>query len=191
MEKEIRKQGNEDIVLVGPEIAGTSGHATEYLLYHLNASNHDPPVPPQVSSYHWGSSASNSSAEGFLSSWEKTYNDPAGSIQMVEKLKKETGQDTEMVLNEYIPFVGDWCDLSTIPAGMDKSKCPNWQDNRTAGGDPNLQHGKGVQINRKTWSWNAAAAVFALVVNPPIFRQMPSLIHTTLLDLLDSSKGAC
>jgi hypothetical protein len=110
---------------------------------------------------------------------------------MVEKLKKETGQDTEMVLNEYIPFVGDWCDLSTIPAGMDKSKCPNWQDNRTAGGDPNLQHGKGVQINRKTWSWNAAAAVFALVVNPPIFRQMPSLIHTTLLDLLNSSKGAC
>ena len=72
MEKEIRKQGNEDIVLVGPEIAGTSGHATEYLLYHLNASNHDPPVPPQVSSYHWGSSADNSSAEGFLSSWEKT-----------------------------------------------------------------------------------------------------------------------
>lgn len=44
---------------------------------------------------------------------------------------------------------------------MDKTKCPSWQDNRTAGGDSNLQHGKGVQINRKTWSWNAAAAVFA------------------------------
>ena len=31
---------------------------------------------------------------------------------MVEKLKKETGQDTEMVLNEYIPFVGDCNTLS-------------------------------------------------------------------------------
>ena len=32
---------------------------------------------------------------------------------------------------------------------------------RVAGNDPNLQHGKGVGINRKTWAWNSAAAVFA------------------------------
>jgi len=25
-------------------------------------------------------------------------------------MKKMTGQDTEMVLNEFIPFIGDWCD---------------------------------------------------------------------------------
>ena len=37
----------------------------------------------------------------------------------------------------------------------------NWQDNKTAGGDPNLQHAKGIGINRKTVGWNAAAAVFA------------------------------
>ena len=30
-----------------------------------------------------------------------------------------------------------------------------------AGGDPNLQHAKGVAINRKTLGWNAAAATFA------------------------------
>ena len=70
-----------------------------------------------------------------------------------------SGQQTEMVLNEYIPFIKDWCDLKTVPGGGDR--CPNWQDPKTAGGDPNLQHAKGVGINRETWSWNAAGAVFA------------------------------
>eukprot|EP01052_Picozoa_sp_SAG31_P065006 SAG31_NODE_23841_length_494_cov_1.169620_1_plen_91_part_01 len=31
----------------------------------------------------------------------------------------------------------------------------------SAGGDPDLRHQKGLGINRKTWSWNAAAACFA------------------------------
>ena len=44
---------------------------------------------------------------------------------------------------------------------MDKTKCPSWQDPKTSGGDPNLQHAKGVGINRKTLGWNAAAATFA------------------------------
>jgi len=30
-----------------------------------------------------------------------------------------------------------------------------------SGGDPNLQHAKGIAINRKTLGWNAAAATFA------------------------------
>ena len=114
---------------------------------------------PEVSSFHWGSSASNSTAERFFTSWESTLTDPRGSIQRVEAMKKATGQETEMVLNEYIPFIGDWCDLSTVPGGA--KSCPNWQDPKTAGGDPNLQHAKGVGINRNTWSWNAAGAVFA------------------------------
>ena len=44
---------------------------------------------------------------------------------------------------------------------MDKTKCPSWQEPKTSGGDPNLQHAKGVGINRKTLGWNAAAATFA------------------------------
>ena len=40
-------------------------------------------------------------------------------------------------------------------------KCPDWQQNSTAGGDPNLQHAKGVSINRQTLGWNAATATFA------------------------------
>ena len=38
----------------------------------------------------------------------------------------------EQVLNEYIPFVGDWCDVTNkelAPGG----KCPSWQDPKTAG----------------------------------------------------------
>jgi hypothetical protein len=30
-----------------------------------------------------------------------------------------------------------------------------------AGGDPDLGHGRGVKVNRRTLGWNAAAAVFA------------------------------
>jgi hypothetical protein len=65
-----------------------------------------------------------------------------------------------MVLNEYIPFVNDWCDLSTVkPAGA--TSCPNSQDPKTSGNDPNLQHFAGVGMNRETWAWNNAGAVFA------------------------------
>jgi len=161
--KEVGKV-NPTIQLVGPEIAGTSGHSTEYLLHFLNASNHDPPVAPAVSSYHWGSNAGSgpdgkgAGGEKFLEAWESTVSDPNSSPMRAEAFKLSTGQQTEMVLNEFIPFVSDWCD----PAHMDANGgCPSWQDPKSAGGDPNLQHSKGVGINRRTWSWNAAAAVFA------------------------------
>eukprot|EP01043_Picozoa_sp_COSAG02_P035757 COSAG02_NODE_2580_length_8493_cov_3.138432_3_plen_65_part_00 len=36
-------------------------------------------------------------------------------------------------VRRFIPFVNDWCDLSTIPDGMDKTKCPSWQDPKAAG----------------------------------------------------------
>lgn len=117
------KNGNNPaIVGVGPEIAGTSGHATEYLMHFLDPKNHKgyngagANVAPAVSSYHWGSSASApvespASGEAFLNDWEKALNDPAGTVQKVQAYKAKTGQKTEMVLNEYIPFVGDWCDV--------------------------------------------------------------------------------
>ena len=90
--------------------------------------------------------------------WDAFYE---SNVLLLETWKKELSSETEFVLNEFIPFVGDWCDLDTIPEGMDKTKCPSWQDPKTSGGDPNLQHAKGVGINRKTLGWNAAAATFA------------------------------
>ena len=54
-------------------------------------------VAPTVSSYHWGSSASAPAdnpvgGENFLNGWEKTLNDPKGTVQMVEAYKKKTGK---------------------------------------------------------------------------------------------------
>ena len=73
---------NPIIQLVGPEIAGTSGHSADYLIHFLNASNHHPAVPPAVSSYHWGSNAGSGAdgrgdgGEEFLRAWESTVTDP-------------------------------------------------------------------------------------------------------------------
>ena len=56
----------------------------------------------------------------------------------------------------------DWCENpGTHVCPHDKPRCPDWQQKSTAGGDPDLTHGKGVKINRKTWAWNAAAGSFA------------------------------
>ena len=69
-------------------------------------------------------------------------------------LAQATGQKTKMLLNEYITFIDDWCDLdSATPAGQPRAtKCPNWQDPATAGGDPVLTHKKGVGANRQVTS---------------------------------------
>jgi hypothetical protein len=69
------------------------------------------------------------------------------TINNAESINTE-GSSTELVLNEYIPFVNDWCDctgLEHMCGGVAfPDNCPNWQDNATSGGDPNLQHGKGL-----------------------------------------------
>ena len=58
MEEEIRKQGNEDVILVGPESVGCGGpkgcNGTDFfdseLGYFLNASHHANGLPPRISS---------------------------------------------------------------------------------------------------------------------------------------------
>ena len=139
---------NQEIVGVGPEIAGTSGHSMEYMMHFLDPANHKgytgksgarslpADLTPAVSSFHWAASASApadapAGGEKFLESWESSLNDPKGTIQMVQAFKKKTGQKTEMVLNEYIPFIGDWCDVTNkefAPGG----RCPSWQAPKTA-----------------------------------------------------------
>ena len=73
-----------------------------------------------------------------------------------------------MVLNELISAVGDWRDPDDHHFGKSIRETmarPSCQLPSTAGGDPDLRSGKGLRvgINRKTWSWNAAAALFAYV----------------------------
>ena len=135
--------------------------------------------PPEVSSYHWAGFATNDSTT-FLDEWEKAFNDPAGSIQQVEALKRKTGQATEMVLNEFIPFVNDWCDLDTVPVKKGSppaTSCPNSQDPAASGNEPNLQKAKGTGINRKTWAWNSAvrtAISTFFFITASNFRKVPA-----------------
>jgi hypothetical protein len=44
--------------------------------------------------------------------WERALYDPAGSVQRVQALKATKGLRTKMLLNEFIPFVDDWCELA-------------------------------------------------------------------------------
>jgi len=150
---------NPTIIPVGPEICCKG---PEFLLYFLNASNHADGMAPKVSSYHQAQNAVNSSAATFFSQWDSTFHD---YVMVVDKFLKSTGQKTEMVLNEYIPFVDDWCDCAGVEHLCGGKRfpdaCPNWQDQATAGGDFNLQHAKGIAMNKATWSWHAAAGCFA------------------------------
>lgn len=99
---------------------------------------------------------------GFFTDWDQFVID---TVQPIGAYKQANAPFTELVLNEYIPFVNDWCDCDGVEqlCGGERypTRCPDWQDNRTSGGDPDLQHGKGIKMNRKTVGWNAAGAVFA------------------------------
>jgi len=59
----------------------------------------------------------------------------------LEDARQQLAPDSKLVMNEFIPFMNDWC-----AAG-----CCNWADACSAGD----------AINRETVGWNAAAASFA------------------------------
>ena len=113
---------------------------------------------------------------------ESLVSSPDGLVQNIERFKKQTGQDTRMTINEFMNFVSqDWCDPSTAPpmpfnATVDENCCVGIDpqtgakrsrpvcgamDSELYGGDPDLRSGKGLGINRRTQSWNVAAATFA------------------------------
>jgi len=162
---EVRK-ANADITLVGPEIVGGSW-SWPYMEYFLNASNHANKQYPPVASYHWfGGYFANSTGEAVIQKWLHDYYDPAGIVQNIAKTINATKQETEVVLNEFIPFINDWCNCTgneQICGGQVlPEKCPSFEEIATGGGATDSTLKKGVGANRATWSWNAAAAVFAL-----------------------------
>ena len=151
------KKVNSKTVLVGPEIAGR----LDYFLYFLNASHHADGQAPPIASYHQAMSFNSASAETAFTQWDSKLE---SFVRPAEAFKKQTGQKTEFVLNEYIPFVGDYCDClgnEEQCGGSRYGRCPSWQDPRSSGNDPNLQHAKGIGMNKVTTSWHASAAVFA------------------------------
>ena len=151
---------NPRVVLVGPELI--NGHPLTYMTHFLNGSNHRHGRAPRIASYHFGTAATGATAATFFADWDAFV---AGTVDAIGAAVRRLGAGTELVLNEYIPFVNDWCDCTGVEhlcGGVAfPARCPNWQHNRTAGGDPDLRHAKGVGINRRTVGWNAAAACFA------------------------------
>jgi hypothetical protein len=71
-----------------------------------------------------------------------------GIVQNIEKTIVTTGQKTEVVLNEFIPFINDWCNCTGLESLCGNevlpANCPDWQKQSTAGGDHNLANMKGL-----------------------------------------------
>jgi len=69
------------------------------------------------------------------------YWDPNGIVQSIDKTIKQTGQKTEVVLNEYIPFITDWCNCTGLESlcgnNVLPANCPDWQAVSTGGGYAN------------------------------------------------------
>jgi hypothetical protein len=161
---------NPTVVPVGPEMVATGKSAAPASLwpYFLNASNHVPARVPPLTSYHVGitctmSTLNSSTTDAIFASWDALLQ-PGGVVAELEALRAQSRGQTQYVLNEFIPWVTDWCDCDGVEHLCNGTRwvCPH---DRTAssndGGDPNSQHRKGVAMNHRTWSWNAAAALFS------------------------------
>lgn len=154
---------NPDLVLIGPEFVQESGgNVMDAWTYFLNSSNHVDGKPPPVASYHWSCCHSDpltqQSSKAAFALWDGMLQ---SHVPEMNAIKTKFGNHTEIVLNEFIISIGDWCDCRGVEHLCVNSSCPVWYDPATAAGDPNLQHGRGVRVNRTTWSWNTASAFFA------------------------------
>ena len=163
---------NPTIVPAGPEWASPSVHV---LGYFMNASHHADGKPPPLVTYHWGSSQAADTAEAFFTEWDSALVDAVDPIGALRDPASEIG------LNEFIPFVKDYFDCKSVPADV-CAEAGNvyggWEDPRFAGGDPDLQHAKGVGINRTTVSWNAAGSLFACAASSPPPRPVAAALHS-------------
>jgi len=113
----------------------------------LDPKNHADQRPPEIMSHHayLGMQNGQTNGEAFFHSVDDFVK---GTIVPLVAQRDLVAPDTEMVLNEWIPFITDWCDPNSTGAD---GGCPNWQDPAS----------KGIGPNRATLGWNAGAASFA------------------------------
>ena len=150
---EVRKF-NTRIQLAGPEVVGAS-----YAVGFLDPANHAAGAgAPDIMSHH-AFLGYGSGSVSFAPAIDKFMtNDVLPLVQQRNKVAPET----PMVLNEWIPFLTDWCDPDDAAALFEKHGdnlardpramgCPNWQDPKTTG----------LRANRATLGWNNAASAFA------------------------------
>jgi hypothetical protein len=147
---------NADIVLMGPEATDGAtwpgGDVLNYTLYFLNASNHaDRTAPALVSNHHGDPASTGPPFSNFFTSCDTFIESVATPL---DAARRAHAPHTELVMNEYVPVMNDWCELTS----SQESQCPSWiQPPNGSQPAPSF----GAKINRKTLGWNAAAASFA------------------------------
>merc|ERR1740139_2001475 len=108
----------------------------------MNGSHHSDGQPPPVVASHMvlnGGGGSFSQFFSGLDEWVENFGEP------LDRARRELAPESEMIMNEFMPFMSDWCAESEL------NGCPDWT----------LSSSQGTKINRKTLGWNAAAASFA------------------------------
>lgn len=157
---------NPSIVLEGPETV-----FMQYTPYFIDPQNHKDGRAPDLVSNHadWNSNAG-AAGEGYESLFDGVDKFVAEQVTPLAALRDKVAPHTELALNEWIPFIDEWCDASdaaalfaehahntTHPLLVDTRSqiagCPNWQDPRAST--------MAVGINRATLGWSATAAQFA------------------------------
>jgi hypothetical protein len=170
--REAVEKVNPSIVLEGPETVFAGGDLDAswiYTGYFIDPKNHKDNRPPAIVSNHayWKASPGVDGA-GF----ESLFTGVDGTVEKLVKplaaLRDKVAPQTELVLNEWIPVIDDWCNASdatalfaahehnlTHPLLRDPESpsagCPDWQDPRSTV----------VGMNRATLGWSATAAQFA------------------------------
>ena len=145
---------NTHIKLAGPEVVGAS-----YAGGFLDPANHALGAgAPDIMSHH----AFLGYGSGTVSFAPAIDNFIKNVVAPLVAQRDKVAPNTPMVLNEWIPFLTDWCDPDDAAALFEKhgdslardpraSGCPNWQDPKTTG----------IRANRAGLGWNSAAAAFA------------------------------
>ena len=117
----------------------------KYYKHFLNASNYHDGKSPAVVSSHLGLSYEQSNSLAIFDSFDSWRVDLAVPMEAV---RAEMAPDTQSVMNEFVPFVNEYCGNASQYPGY---RCPN----------PEYQNASNVKMNRQTLGWSAAAAVFA------------------------------
>ena len=144
---------NKHIKLAGPETVGN-----QYINEFLDPKNHADGRAPEIMSHH-AFLGMGSATETFFKAID---NFMTGDVAGIVEQRDAVAPKTEMVLNEWIPFLTDWCDEDDARALFEKhgdalerdprgGACPNWQDPKS----------QPTRANRQTLGWNVAAGAFA------------------------------